>query len=124
MEKKILVADDEADLVATCVRFLEQLGYRCLKAYDASRAIELVAREEPDLVITDLQLPDRTGLEIAQHIRQTRRRTPVILITAYNDPGVAEAAYEAGANAYLTKPFSLSDLAKAADSALSERQLH
>lgn len=124
MEKKILMADDEADLVATCVRFLERLGYRCLKAYDASHAIELVAREEPDLVITDLQLPDTTGLEIARHVRQTHRRTPVILITAYNEPGVEEEAYEAGANVYLTKPFSLSDLAKAADWALGERQLH
>ncbi len=124
MEKKILVADDETDLVATCVRFFERLGYRCLKAYDAARAIELVAREEPDLVITDLQLPDRTGLEIALQIRQTHRRTPVILITAYNEPGVEEAAYAAGANAYLTKPFSLNDLARAADSMLGERHLH
>jgi len=124
MEKKVLMADDEADLVITCARFLEQLGYRCLRAYDASRAIELLAREEPDLVITDFQLPDRTGIEIARHIRQTHRRTPVILITAYNEPGLAEAACEAGADVYLTKPFSLGDLAKAADRALGQSQLH
>jgi CheY-like chemotaxis protein len=124
MELKILVADDEADLVATCVRFLEQLGYKCLKAYDAGHAIELVVREEPDLVITDLQLPDQTGFEIARHIRQTRPRTPVIVITAYNEPDVAAAVYDAGASYYLPKPFSLRDLAEAADSALGERRVH
>lgn len=122
MELKILLADDEPDLVATCVRFLEQLGYKCLKAYDASHAIELVAREEPDLVITDLQLPDQSGLDITRHIHQTRPRTPVIVITAYNEPEIAAAVHEAGARIFLPKPFSLRDLAKAADSALSERQ--
>jgi two-component system, NtrC family, nitrogen regulation response regulator GlnG len=123
MAPKILLADDEVDLVVSCARYLEQLGYKCLQAFDADRAIGLLTREEPDLVITDLQLPDSSGLEIANHVRQTRPHLPVILISAYDGPGVADAAYHAGASFYMPKPFSLSDLAKATSSALAKRHV-
>lgn len=119
MALKILIADDEVDLVDACARFLEPRGYRCLKAYNATRAIELLAREEPDLMITDFQLPDRNGLEIAHHIHQTRPHVPVIMITAYDWPEMAAAAYEAGVSFYVPKPFTLSELARTANLALS-----
>lgn len=122
MALKILIADDEEDLAATCARFLEQLGYKCLQAFDAGRAVKLLAREEPDLLITDLQLPDDSGLEIARHVRQTRPRLPVVVISAYDGPDVANAAYDAGADFYLPKPFSLSDLAEITNLALGTRR--
>lgn len=119
MGLKILVVDDEVDLVTTCARFLERLGYRCLKAFSAARAIELLVSEEPDLVMTDLQLPDKSGLEIAHHVRSTRPGVPVILTTAYDVPETADAALQAGATLYMPKPFALNDLAKAIFSMLS-----
>jgi DNA-binding response OmpR family regulator len=123
MGAKILMVDDEADLVVSCARYLEQLGYRCFQAFDADRAIGLLVREEPDLVITDLQLPDSSGLEIANHVRQTRPHIPVILISAYDGPGVAAAAYHAGASFYIPKPFSLRALANATRMALAKRRV-
>jgi CheY-like chemotaxis protein len=115
---KILLVDDESELVATCVRFLEWLGHSCLSAYDGAQAMVLAAREKPDLVVTDLQLPEHDGFEVTRSVRQWLPQTPVILITAYNTPGMAEAAYRAGASVYLPKPFSLIDLRKAIGSAL------
>lgn len=81
---KILLVDDEQELVATCVRFLERLGHNCLSAYDGAQAIALAARERPDLVVTDLQLPEHDGFEVTRSVRQALPRTPVILITSYN----------------------------------------
>lgn len=120
MALKILIADDEEDLAATCARFLVRLGYKCLQAFDAEHAVELLATEEPDLMITDIQLPDGSGLEIARHVRQTRPYLPVIVITAYDRPGVAKAVHDAGADFYLPKPFSLSDLAEVTNLALGK----
>lgn len=116
---KILLVDDEPELVATCARFLERLGHSCLSAYDGARAIELAAQQSPDLVVTDLQLPEHDGLEVTRRVREALPRTPVILITAYNRPTTAEAAFGAGASAYLPKPFSLADLRRAIDFALA-----
>ncbi len=116
---KILLVDDEPELVASCARFLERLGHSCLSAYDGARAMTLLEQEVPDLVITDLQLPEHDGFEVARRVRQALPQTPVILITAYSRAATAEAAYAAGASAYLPKPFSLADLSRAIDSALA-----
>lgn len=110
MHLKILLVDDEPELVASCARFLDRLGHICLKAYGGAQAIALAEQEQPDLVVTDLQLPEHDGFEVTRRVRQALPQTPVILITAYNRPATADAAYAAGANAYLPKPFSLGDL--------------
>ena len=75
-QAKILIVDDERDLVDAYVRLLERSGHRCVGAFDASEAIRIIDAESPDLVITDLSLPDISGIEIIRHVRaksQSRR---------------------------------------------------
>ena len=66
---KILIVDDERDLVDAYVRLLERAGHRCVGAFDAREAIELIDSDPPDLVLTDLSLPDSNGLEVIRHAR-------------------------------------------------------
>lgn len=109
---KALVVDDEADLVQALAEFLERLGHDCLIAMGARQAIDSVDQNRPDLVLTDLRLPDGDGFDIIQHVRRILPQTSVILMTAYDEPGMEKAALRAGAAAYLRKPFALAALAK------------
>jgi two-component system response regulator PilR (NtrC family) len=117
--QKILVIDDEVDLVETYARLLEHLGYSCQKAYDRPQAIELIDAAEPALVLTDLRLPSGDGFEIVKYVRTKWPDTPIIVMTAYHNDETAEAANAAGAFAYLRKPFSNTELAQAIHRALA-----
>ncbi len=118
MASKILVVDDELDLVDTCVRLIERLGYVCLKAFDGPQAIAIMHAEHPDLIVTDFNLPHGDGLEILRRAHENRPEIPVIMMTGYHTPDMAQAASEAGARAYLRKPFLTSELTRAVRSAL------
>ncbi len=120
MMSRVLIVDDEPDLVETCARLLSRLGNDCLTACTAPQAIGLIDRERPDLVVTDLNLPERDGLEVVRHARQTSPPTPVILITAYHSSDTIRAAQDAGATGYLSKPFSTGELAHAVELALTK----
>jgi two-component system cell cycle sensor histidine kinase/response regulator CckA len=108
--KKILVVDDEADMVATCVRLLRSLGYICLTAKDAAEAVALLDAERPDLLLTDLKLPVLDGLTVVRHARGLRDPVPVVVFTGYVSPDSRRASLEAGAAAYLKKPFTAEEL--------------
>src|ERR1039458_10277841 len=71
-QAKILIVDDERDLVDAYVRLLERSGYRCTGAFDANQAIQMIDAESPDLVITDLSLPDNSGVEIVRRVDRKR----------------------------------------------------
>ncbi len=116
--KKILVVDDEPDMVITCVRLLRAMGYRCLTARTGPEAIHLVNAEHPDVVVTDLHLPVGDGFEISRHVRRSLPQTPVIVITAYHTPDTVGAVYASGATGYLAKPFSTADFKAAIQRAL------
>jgi DNA-binding response OmpR family regulator len=120
----ILIVEDEADLAATCARFLRQHGYRPRVAYTGSEALAAMVAEPPDLVIADLRLPGGVdGLDVVRHARQLERRIPVILCTAHASDRTRQEALEAGAAAYLPKPFSLVDLRAAIDRTLGRSPL-
>jgi two-component system NtrC family response regulator len=120
----ILIVEDEADLASTCARFLRRHGYHPRVVYTGSEALEALAVDPPDLVVADLRLPGGiSGLDVVRHARQLERRIPVILCTAHASDQSREDALEAGAAAYLPKPFSLADLRKAIDRALSQSRL-
>lgn len=121
MGHRILIADDERDLVATCVRLLASRHHACLAAYTGQQAIELITREQPSLVVTDLYLPDVSGLTVLRHARQQAPPIPVILMTAYQSPAVTSAAEGAGAAFTLTKPFSNVALLEGIDRVLERR---
>lgn len=118
MASKILVVDDELDLVDTCARLIEGLGYICLKAFDGPQAIAMIHAEHPDLIVTDFNLPHGDGLEILRRAHENRPEIPVIMMTGYHTPDTARAASEAGAKAYLRKPFLTNELTQAVRSAL------
>ena len=118
MGLKILIVDDEADLVETCIRVLSRRGYTCLRAYAGREGLALIDEERPNIVLTDLSLPDLDGFTILRHARAQSPSIPGILMTAYNSPGTSERASEAGARACLAKPFSNSALLEAIEGAL------
>jgi two-component system, NtrC family, response regulator HydG len=119
MTRKILVVDDEPDMVSTCARLLKRLGYDCLTAQNGPEAIQLINEQHPDLVVTDLQLPVGDGFEVSRYVRRSLPQTPVIVITAYHTPDTVGQAYANGATAYLSKPFSNAEFSEAVRRALA-----
>jgi DNA-binding response OmpR family regulator len=106
----ILVVDDE-EAIAEAVRArLESEGYRVVVAADGPEAIRLHAEHRPDLVVLDLMLPGMDGLEVCRRI-QEGRWTPVLMLTARTEEADKVAGFAVGADDYLTKPFSLRELA-------------
>jgi DNA-binding response OmpR family regulator len=102
---KILVVDDDADLLALVGFALTQAGYAVVKAPDARSALRHFAAESPDLAILDINLPDGSGFDICEAIR-AESRIPVMMLTARGEEEDLVRALELGADDYLTKPFS------------------
>ncbi|NLU50620.1 MAG: response regulator transcription factor [Syntrophomonadaceae bacterium] len=105
----ILVADDEPRLVRLVKANLEVDNYRVLVAYDGASALKIVEMEQPDLVILDIMLPDMDGYEVCQRIREFSA-VPVIMLTARAREKDRIQGFDAGADDYLTKPFSTQEL--------------
>ena len=106
---KILVIEDEANIVQVIRLYLEQAGYMVLSATDGIAGLELHAREHPDLVILDLMLPGLDGMEVCRRIRAWAN-TPILMLTARQGEDDRVAGLEAGADDYLVKPFSPREL--------------
>ncbi|MFO1406102.1 MAG: response regulator transcription factor [Steroidobacteraceae bacterium] len=102
---KILIVDDDADLLALVGFALTQAGYVVVKATDARTAIARYEAEVPDLAILDINLPDGSGFDVCEAIRE-RGRTPVMMLTARGEEEDLVRALDLGADDYLTKPFS------------------
>jgi DNA-binding response OmpR family regulator len=107
---RILLVDDERDLVDAYTRLLARVGYDCLGAFDHEQAIARIEAEAFDLMITDLSLPRRSGLEIIRRARSGSRPVPVIVMTGHNTPDLNAAARDAGADTCLLKPVSIKEL--------------
>jgi CheY-like chemotaxis protein len=117
--ERILVVDDEPDMVATCAQILTGHGYRCLTASAGSEAIAMIDAEQPDLVVTDLHMPGIDGLAVARHARERVPPIPVVLVTAW--PPARGAWDEPPATARLAKPFANADLVATVRHALRDR---
>lgn len=106
--KSILLVDDEPHVLEVLRVTLEDLGFSLLEAGDGPKALSLAKSEKPDLVILDVMLPSMSGLEVCKSMRQAdgAEKIPVILLTARSGEDDERAGYEAGADRYLTKPFS------------------
>ncbi len=105
----ILLVEDARDLAQVIVRELEAEGYRLLHVSDGLSALEVHAREQPDLVILDWMLPRLDGLEVLRRMRQSAP-TPVLMLTARSEETDRVVGLEVGADDYLTKPFSMREL--------------
>lgn len=106
---RVLLVDDEPTLVATLRFNLEREGYEVLTAMDGGEAIELAERERPDLVLLDLMLPAMHGFEVCRVLRR-RTSIPIIILTARTDEVDRVVGLELGADDYITKPFSMTEL--------------
>ena len=112
MPKKILVVDDEKDIVDLITYNLEKEGFATIKAYDGESALELVKTQKPDLIILDLMLPGMRGLEVCKLIRKNpeTETLPIIMLTAKGDQVDKILGLEMGADDYITKPFNVREL--------------
>jgi len=109
---KILVAEDEPMLLKTIELKLKKEGYEVIATADGREAIERIEKDVPDMVVTDIMMPYASGLEIINFIRQKmNRKTPIIILSAMEQEKVVMEAFELGADDYITKPFSLNELA-------------
>jgi len=120
MRAKILIAEDNRDLVELLQEALEDVGYETIAAFDGHEAIAYVEqkREMIDLLITDVQMPGPKGTELLAVMREKRAECPVIVITAYGSVEQAVDLVKAGAFQYLTKPFNPDDLMSVVSEAL------
>jgi DNA-binding NtrC family response regulator len=121
--RRILVVDDEPDMVENCARVLKRAGYQCLTATDPHRALALVESERPDLMLTDLKMPGMDGMELLRRARTVDSALPVILITAFATIESAVTAIKDGAFDYLPKNFSIDQLRVAVERGLRQRDL-
>ena len=111
-QKKILVVDDEKDIVELISYNLEQKGFAVIKAYDGQMAWERVKTAKPDLVVLDLMIPGIHGLEVCKLIRRdaATETLPIIMLTAKSDQVDKILGLELGADDYVTKPFNVREL--------------
>lgn len=109
---KILIVDDEQDIVELISYNLEKEGFKTVKAYDGEAAFRLVKTQKPDLVILDLMLPQMNGLDVCRTIRRNSETAslPIIMLTAKGDEVDKIIGLEIGADDYVTKPFSIKEL--------------
>jgi DNA-binding response OmpR family regulator len=109
-QQTILVVDDEEAIAEADRARLENEGYRVLVAHDGPQALAVAAEERPQLVVLDLMLPGMDGLEVCSEL-QRERWVPVLMLTARTEESDKIAGFAVGADDYLTKPFSLRELA-------------
>lgn len=107
--RKILIADDEPNLVATLKFNLEKEGYGVLTAEDGEQAVASVRQYHPDLLVLDLMLPRLSGMEVCRIVRR-ESSLPIIMLTAKTDELDRVLGLEIGADDYVTKPFSIKEL--------------
>ncbi len=112
MKPRVLIVEDEAALVAMIRYNLEKEGYRCDEATDGNEAMMKVAEERPDLVLLDWMLPQLSGLEVCRQLRRNpaTRNVPIIMLTARGEESDRVRGLDAGADDYISKPFSPSEL--------------
>lgn len=108
--KTVLIIDDDESLRRVMEYILTQAGYRCFTAPDGNEGLARFSRQEPQVVITDIQMPGLSGYEVLQRIRQINTETLVIVVTAFGSVERAVEAMKAGAFDYLTKPVSRDEL--------------
>jgi DNA-binding NtrC family response regulator len=109
--KRILIVEDEAALAAALVAMVERSGHAAVTAASAARGLDLLAAERFDLVLLDIGLPDRSGLQVLQAIRARDAELPVLVVTAHGSLQNAVEAKKQGASGYLVKPLDLAELA-------------
>lgn len=112
VKEKILIVDDEKDIVRMIDYNLKKEGFRTIAAYDGAKALSLAVKEFPDLIILDLMLPEIDGLEVCKELKKDSSTSPIpiIMLTAKTKETDKIVGLELGADDYVTKPFSPKEL--------------
>src|SRR3978361_194593 len=117
--RRVMIAEDEALIPLDLGEMLREEGYEIVgEAGDGQEAVELAEKLMPDLVIMDVKMPRRDGIDAASEIA-AKRIAPILILTAFSQRELVEKARDAGAMAYLVKPFSITDLIPAIELAVS-----
>lgn len=105
--KRILIIEDEAEMVEMIKMRLEANNYEVLAAYDGWSGLEMAKKEKPDLIILDLMLPKMDGYKVCVMLKRDQRymKIPIIMFTARAQESDEKLGFECGADAYITKPF-------------------
>ncbi|MBN1679268.1 MAG: response regulator [Anaerolineae bacterium] len=111
-KRVVVVVDDEPNMVDMLSTFLKIKGFNVHGVYSGTEALATITAEKPDIVLLDLMLPDIDGIDVCRRLRANPdfATLPIVMVTARTDPGSVARANQAGANGYLTKPVSLSNL--------------
>ena len=123
MKAKILIVDDEVSTTKLMQGFLQKKGYNIQIKHNPEEALQLANEEEFDLVITDYRMPQMTGLDLINKIREVDPVIPFIMITAYGSIETAVEIIKSGASEYLTKPIDLEELLLLIDKCIDKKQL-
>lgn len=115
MKPRILIADDEPSIVVVLEFLFRQQGYEVETVADGSALFEHTLRWQPNLVVLDVMLPNRSGFDLCRDLRGDPRtaRIPIVMVTAKGRRAEIEAGLDAGADAYVTKPFGTHELVDA-----------
>ena len=117
--RRVIIAEDEALIRLDLSEMLREEGYDVVgEAGDGQEAVDLAEKLNPDLVIMDVKMPRRDGIDAAAEIA-AKRIAPIVILTAFSQRDLVEKARDAGAMAYLVKPFSITDLIPAIELAMS-----
>jgi len=110
--ERVLIVDDDADILKLLNYNLENAGYSVQNASTGRKALEMVRKEPPDLIVLDVMLPDVDGMEVCRSLRQdtASRRIPIVMLTARGDEIDRVVGFELGADDYVAKPFSPREL--------------
>ncbi len=107
--KRILVVDDERQITRMLRAALQSSGYEVVTAQDGLEALERIKEQAPDLIITDLAMPELNGVELTQNVRRSSE-TPIIVLSVRDGDAMKIRALDVGADDYITKPFSMPEL--------------
>lgn len=117
--KRVLLVDDDADIVEAVRHALEEHGYEVLVARDGGEALRRAERDAPDLILLDLVMPGRSGFAVLDRLSSKGSDSPrIIMMTANTDPEYREYASARGAHAFVNKPFDMGDLMSRVDELL------
>ena len=114
MTSKLLIADDEPNIVISLEYLMKREGYEVTVARDGQEAIDAILRERPDLVLLDVMMPKKTGFEVCQEVRahEQVKDTLILMLTAKGREADVAKGMALGVNDYVTKPFSTKELAR------------
>lgn len=124
VKPKILVIDDEKEMLSTCRKMLTAFGFESIELSDSEFVIQVIKNESFDVILTDLLMPNLDGMEILKTVKEYASNTPVIIFTAYGTIDRAVSFMKAGAFDFIEKPFEADHLKVIIDKALNYRHLH